>query len=749
MNVFSSVNSEIFVSRLILGTCNISYSTNVILSYYTFNKISFTVFTYLNDGNLTIQNVSGGIIPLSTLMVAGGGGGGAAPGGDGGGGGGGGGVGMGLLNFSKDDVLTITIGQGGPNNQVSPGLNGGNTTITDISNNINEVAYGGGYGGLGGQIGGVPPGTGTPGNIGGSGGGGNGRYGSRPQGGASNGGGIGKLKYYGNAGADGTYAGGGGGGGGAGAIGSSTPDGGTGGNGGNGITPNINGIPNQDNSGNSIYYGGGGAGGALNGGIGGGGLGGGGAGAGANSINAIAGRTNTGGGGGGAGGLGQGGSAIGGSGVVVLAIPSQCILNNYNSIPVDPSLVLYYPFDNSLNYYGYTTPNFATGLNLYDATLYGNATITTQSYITGYGDLSLNNTMGSGATDYVTSNNNFALVPSQGLSISCWFSCSGQLNTDGTIISLPIDLSGSELTIDISGTNSIYSSYIINMGFNGLNNTILNTSTYGTINYISINDYGRMVMATSKGIFYSGDYGLSFYLSDANTSYNWVGISIINNGNALACTSSAVYFSANNGKNWTITGAPTSGYNYIRIRLSSSGYAIVITSNASFNSSGKFSTWNGPVAISGFDIGLASNGVGIVGGNQTFQITTNNGASFTYKPGDGNGIIPWVHGASISDNGSYMVVNSNPGSIYYSTNSGTNWTTSNTFIPNLAELMIVGNNGILFNTSNDTGFIYQTNLATDKISYSTGYRRKAFAIAPTGNIVAILTTTNDLVVKYT
>jgi len=417
---------------------------------------------------------------------------------------------------------------------------------------------------------------------------------------------------------------------------------------------------------------------------------------------------------------------------------------------LDPSLVLYYPFDSSINENGtQKTPNYANQSVTNDATLYGNAIITTQSnsYITGYGDLSLNNTMGSTATDYVISNNTFALDPSQGLSISCWFSCSGELNTNGTLLSLPMDLSGSELRIDISETNLIYSSYyIIFRGFNSIN---LDTITYGTVNAISINDYGKMVMATSKGIFYSEDYGLYWYLSDANTNYNWVSISIVNSGNVLACTNSEVYFSANNGKNWTITGAPTSGYYYIRIRLSSSGNAIVITSNNSFNSSGNFSNWNGPVAIGGFDIGLASNGVGIVGGNQTIQITTNNGASFTYIPGDGNGVVPWVHGASISDNGSYMVANSNSGNIYYSTDSGTNWTTSNTYIPNLAEVMVVGNNGIIFNTSNDTGFIYQTNLETDKISYYTGYSPKVFTITPNGNIVSILTTTNNLVIKYT
>jgi hypothetical protein len=67
--------------------------------------------------------------------------------------------------------------------------------------------------------------------------------------------------------------------------------------------------------------------------------------------------------------------------------------------------------------------------------------------------------MGSTATSYLASSSSFSLVPSNGLTISCWFSCSGELNKNGTIISLPMDPIGSEITIDISGINTIISKY--------------------------------------------------------------------------------------------------------------------------------------------------------------------------------------------------------------------------------------------------------------------------------------------------
>jgi hypothetical protein len=59
--------------------------------------------------------------------------------------------------------------------------------------------------------------------------------------------------------------------------------------------------------------------------------------------------------------------------------------------------------------------------------------------------------------NYVVCNNTFAPNISGGFSISLWFSCSGQLNKTGTLISLPLNKTQNGVQIDISGTNMLYS----------------------------------------------------------------------------------------------------------------------------------------------------------------------------------------------------------------------------------------------------------------------------------------------------
>jgi hypothetical protein len=58
--------------------------------------------------------------------------------------------------------------------------------------------------------------------------------------------------------------------------------------------------------------------------------------------------------------------------------------------------------------------------------------------------------------NYVVCNNTFAPNISGGFSISLWFSCSGQLNKTGTLISLPYNKTGNGLEIDISGMDMIF-----------------------------------------------------------------------------------------------------------------------------------------------------------------------------------------------------------------------------------------------------------------------------------------------------
>jgi hypothetical protein len=144
---------------------------------------------------------------------------------------------------------------------------------------------------------------------------------------------------------------------------------------------------------------------------------------------------------------------------------SNTFQNNNYSFVVDSSLDLYYPFNSStINGNIQNISNFASGLKFYDGIMYGNAAISYDSNtsINSLGDLSLNNVIGSTATQYVSGLRSFNLVPSTGMAISCWFSCSGQLNTTASLFSIPFNIDGNAIEIGIKNTNTIYSDVYYN-----------------------------------------------------------------------------------------------------------------------------------------------------------------------------------------------------------------------------------------------------------------------------------------------
>lgn len=168
------------------------------------------------------------------------------------------------------------------------------------------------------------------------------------------------------------------------------------------------------------------------------------------------------------------------------------IINKY-IFGVDASLVLYYPFSSANT--KSITPNYASGQAVYDGSMCGTSKITTvlNTYVTNIADLSLNNTIGKNATDYIVASNTFTLVPSTGLSISCWFSCSGQLNTNQTLFSLPLE-NANGINVTISDTNTIYSSYGIGI-INTLSQTTKQNLLYsGTV--LSAGAYGVKLLNT-------------------------------------------------------------------------------------------------------------------------------------------------------------------------------------------------------------------------------------------------------------
>ena len=140
---------------------------------------------------------------------------------------------------------------------------------------------------------------------------------------------------------------------------------------------------------------------------------------------------------------------------------------NYNisstqvsNLYLDRNLVIHYPFDASVNK---QIPNYAT--LVYDASFVGGVTINTSSSL-GNSTLFLTNTSDTIASQYVLSKpgkpnqTNWTLNATNGLTISFWMNTAGP-STDNImrLFDLPYSDGVKGLSVDLSGTNMIYSSF--------------------------------------------------------------------------------------------------------------------------------------------------------------------------------------------------------------------------------------------------------------------------------------------------
>ena len=131
------------------------------------------------------------------------------------------------------------------------------------------------------------------------------------------------------------------------------------------------------------------------------------------------------------------------------AISSTQVSNLY----VNRNLVVHYPFDAYVNK---LTPNYAT--LAYDASFVGSGFIGTSA-------LRITNSYsktGIKASQYVISNPAFNLNAATGLTISCWINAdiSGNANNIMRIFDIPYSDGIKGLSVDISGTSMLYSSYL-------------------------------------------------------------------------------------------------------------------------------------------------------------------------------------------------------------------------------------------------------------------------------------------------
>ena len=212
----------------------------------------------------------------------------------------------------------------------------------------------------------------------------------------------------------------------------------------------------------------------------------------------------------------------------------------YNYPNLDPSMALYYPLNdissNRLSNYGSTVKNIAT----YDASFVGTGIITTtnNTFVTGLGDLSLNNTMGETATNYVMVDNSFTLNPSSGLSISFWFSSTGVSNTKGTFLSLPSSTSS-------SSTTALTNGLVMYLPFDTNTIEYFSGKNYVPNGTVSISTTNQKVGSGCLDVTSAAVYGNNLYLNKFNTFGAsiafWINFSFIGGPN-----DKRVYFSMKN-----------------------------------------------------------------------------------------------------------------------------------------------------------------------------------------------------------
>ena len=409
----------------------------------------------------------------------------------------------------------------------------------------------------------------------------------------------------------------------------------------------------------------------------------------------------------------------------------------YNFPALDPSLVLYYPLDSSANpSNGFQTANFASKLPVYDASLAGSAMITyaLNNSVTSFGDLSLNNTMGAQLVpqtvsgNYVVANNSFAPNISGGFSISLWFSCSGQLNKTGTLISLPPRVGANGIEIDISGTNMIYTGW--NPGSYNISSTFtaagLPTSGF---NQISVNDNGDILVATTVGLYYSNKSYTNYTFSLATgITGNVVTVSLNNSGKALAAVNLTAYSSTDFGKTWaavsqivnvgSYNGRPfqqalvtNTGKSYLSIQslYNTWGFTDLFSSTNLFSTSylnmnfEQFPNinpynYNGFQYVCGSYMSFSSAGHGIV--NSPYSSFYYNATLNTWR------MVDKVKGGCISDNGNYIFFLGNGGGTVQINATSL----SGTYLGNNAA------NGTVVTSTGSTGVFYTTSITNGTIN---------------------------------
>lgn len=178
------------------------------------------------------------------------------------------------------------------------------------------------------------------------------------------------------------------------------------------------------------------------------------------------------------------------------AIPPTLVTSLYR----DRELIVYYPFDTSVNS---LTPNYAT--LVYDASLIGQSSITASAGANvGSGALSLTNTAGSVATQYVIGAPGIAgqvgWTPdiTHGITIAGWINVAGISNRIQRIFDIPLSVNKKGLSVDISGTNMLYSGWTLPPVATVTSDISSSTIDVGSYRYYVFTTNGTFTVSTAS-----------------------------------------------------------------------------------------------------------------------------------------------------------------------------------------------------------------------------------------------------------
>ena len=277
-----------------------------------------------------------------------------------------------------------------------------------------------------------------------------------------------------------------------------------------------------------------------------------------------------------------------------------------SNVYVNKNMIAYYTFDNC---YNNLTGNYAT--LVYDLSFVRSNVTTTTSTVVGTNALSLTNNIAGTTNSYALSNTSISTASAlNGFSVAFWFDTSGNTNQLQRIFDLvPINIGSSGLSIDISGTNMIYS-----------NCNMLPAVSSGLIAYFPLTSAtnGKILEYVNQ----SYDISLS-NVSITNTTSRYVGGSslLIDNSASSPTWPRFAYWRLNN----SFTPSSTNGF--------------------------AFSIWYNLVSLNTFNATVVMNS-GTFRNNQISGSTTNvDGLTLFNIKSEGTALIQWYSGNNQNDGG--------------------------------------------------------------------------------------------------